>query len=210
MPAIELNVGGALLVAAVAIPLCVAGALVAIWLLRRSWGRLGVWLGRHLRHALLHAAGAGWRWALSRHLPDRQWRSLHVMRRNLLVAVSGSEHAVAVAKAAGAPIGDLESLGRRLREAANAVDASLRIAQRGSAPMTDLATASGQAADLSRTAAQIQGAAALALTAVARPVATELREDTEREVIAIAAGLSRFADGGAGSASGHCAAVESH
>ncbi|MGH9120766.1 MAG: hypothetical protein ACRDYC_02300 [Acidimicrobiales bacterium] len=191
-PALDLPGSDVVAAAGVAVVVCAVSALLAVWWLRRRWARVRLLLSRRLRRLLTSAGGAGWRWVLSRPLPDRRWRSLQATRRRLLVAVSGSEHALGLARSAGAPLGDLESLSRRLRTSAIAVDTSLRIAQRGTGRPDEL-TASEHAADLIRAARHIQEAAAAAVVGSMGPATEELVEDATRELAAITAALGSAA-----------------
>ena len=86
----------------------VAAAVTGVWWLRRRVRpRLGT-----INHAAA-AAHAGWRWLLSQPAPDRRWLAVTRQRRTLWRAVSAAEHAIATAQQAGAPTGDLGTLGRR-------------------------------------------------------------------------------------------------
>jgi hypothetical protein len=112
---------GELLAAGVVV---LAVAAVARWSLKR-------WMRRRLERAgraaaarataiSAGAARAGWQWLWSRPLPDRRWIAASRARRRLWRAVSAADRAVAVARKAGAPTGDLAALCRRLRQAAAA------------------------------------------------------------------------------------------
>jgi hypothetical protein len=110
-------------------------------------------------------------------------RAMLADRRHLQMSVCRAKRAVAAAKGAGAPIGDLESLTRRLRSSTNAVDPSLRIA---SWPE--------DAATLAVVAATIQEAAATALTGTIRPTTTALLDDGHRELVAISSSFGQPED----------------
>ena len=99
-----------------------AAAVTGVWCLRRRVRRrLGT-----INHA--GAAHAGWRWLLSQPVPDRRWLAVTRQRRTLWRAVSAAEHAIATAQQAGAPTGDLDTLCRRLRRAAQDADRFLSVA----------------------------------------------------------------------------------
>lgn len=176
----------------------VAGAVVllgavvalagALWV-RRRWRRFRL-LWRDGREAALGSIGrSAWRWALGRPLPDRRWRAVARSRRQLLLSVSAAERAVDVAVRAGAPVGELRSLSRRLRKSADALDASLSIDQWRSARSAELPDTDRQVDDLLRAAGHIHESAARALTAVSGAVQTGLVEDAERELAAVSAGV---------------------
>jgi hypothetical protein len=122
-------------VAAILIAVAIIGAVGAaatvagIFWLRRVWRRRRAALAFKVSGVAVTATAAGFRWLSTRPAPDRRWWLLHRARRDLLRAATGAEHAVREAKAAGAPLGDLEGLSRRVRRAAIDVDRSLRIAQ---------------------------------------------------------------------------------
>ncbi len=107
--------------------------------------------------------------------------------------MSGAEHAVAVARRAGAPVGDLDQLCVRLREAAADASRLLAIQPQATAARSDPGPATSQASGLVATAAQIQGAAAAALAATSQPAAAGLADDVHREVVALSAGLAAAA-----------------
>ncbi len=112
------------------------------------------------------------------------------LRRQLWQGVGDADRAVRDAVDAGAPVGDLPSLDRRLRATATALDRLLA---------TDddrhLADVRRQVADVLSTAAAIRSAAtsaAVALISDATDVhLRELVADTDREVQSLAAGVDR-------------------
>lgn len=189
MTADVLSGNDSLLIAAAALFGLGAGAVLVLW-----W-----WVGRHARHVLaltrrrtndLARPGVqrGWRWLLARPRPDRQWRTRQGQRRELLAAVAGAQRAVLAARQAGAPIGDLESLSRRLRATSQVLDASLALDQRASRGQ---AAAHEQVTEVMQAARDIQAAASLCLAAAHRPATADLLADAERELAALAAGLDR-------------------
>ena len=169
----------------------------------------GLWLKRKLRprlHSASWAALAGRarqstaghlrpkaRWWWSRPVPNRHWVAATLARRRLWRAVSAAEHAVAQARKAGAPTGDLNSLCHRLRQAAIGTDRSLAIASRAMPPGAPPDRVSSQAADLVATAGQIQGAAAHSAASVSQPKVVSLADDVRQEVVALSAGLASAA-----------------
>jgi hypothetical protein len=170
----------------------------------------GLWLKRRLR---LRMQGAGWAalagrarraaaaghfrsrspWWWSRPVPNRHWVAAARARRRLRRAVTGAEHAVAQARKSGAPIGDLDSLCRRLRQAATDTDRSLAIAGRATPPGAHADRASAQATELVAAAALIQNAAASSAASMSRPAVASLTQDVRQEVTALSAGLASAA-----------------
>jgi hypothetical protein len=112
----------------------------------------------------------------------------------LASSLSGAERAIAVARTARAPIGELDVLCRRLRQSALDVDRSLRIAQHASIPVTDAEMTLLQARDLVASASDIQRAAFVAVTGIARPSTAELVRDVQLEVDAVTAGVVHAAE----------------
>src|SRR6266542_4374623 len=127
---------GVLLAGAVIAGVLLAGvAFAGAWWLRRRAARrleaMGQAVAGRARQGAAGAASAGARWLWSRPLPDRRWISAGRARRQLWRAVSAAEHAVAAARDGGAPVGDLDALCGRLRQAAGDAGRSLAIAGRG-------------------------------------------------------------------------------
>jgi hypothetical protein len=166
----------------------------ALWV-RRRWRRLRLLLRGGPEAAVGSIGRSAWRWALGRPLPDRRWRAVARSRRELLLSVSAAERAVDVAATAGAPMGELRSLSRRLRKSADALDASLSVDQRRTARSGELPDTNRQVDDLLRAAAHIHESAARALTAVSGSVQTGLVEDAERELAAVSAGVGERYEG---------------
>ena len=164
--------------------------LICVWLwrrLHRLWSRLTP----HLRGQGFDApTTAGLRWLRSTPLPDRRWRSINGARRRMARALIGAEHAIDLARSGGAPLGDLESLCRRLHQTAANVDRSLRIAQRSTGSSIDDHTVLRQADSLAESARLIQFAAAKAVAAPNEKAADELADDLHREAVALASGMS--------------------
>ncbi len=159
---------GVLLAGAVIAGVLLAGvAFAGAWWLRRRAARrleaMGQAVAGRARQGAAGAASAGARWLWSRPLPDRRWISAGRARRQLWRAVSAAEHAVAAARDGGAPVGDLDALCGRLRQAAG---------------------------DAGRS---IQGAAAAALAWRSRPAVSSLADDVRREEAALAAGMASAA-----------------
>jgi hypothetical protein len=107
--------------------------------------------------------------------------------------VGAAEHAVAAAKRGGAPTGDLDSLCRRLRRAAESADCSLSVWQRSAVAGAGTDPTVGEVSDVLLAARQIQAAASAALASVSRPAAGELADDVRTEVVALTAGIARAA-----------------
>src|SRR4051812_16184132 len=149
--------------------------VISIWLVVRS-------VRRRLRQVrarfgLLPVAGFAWWQAYGdRH---RMWRS-----------VSAAERAVAAAVAADAASGDLTSLVRRLRRAAQTVDRLLAAA--GSGASRDVAKELQQVLQLAET---IRTAATESLLTVTTPATSSLAEAVATEVSALRHGLSVAAIG---------------
>ena len=179
-------------IVAVAILAAIAsGAVVvgALWL-RRRWKRKRVALALKFNGLALAAAASGVRWLWTRPMPDHRWRTLQRARRELLRASTGAEHAVREARAAEAPLGDLEGLTRRMRRAAIDVDRSLRIAQQSDAgePMDELLR---HASEVTRAAGGIQRAAAESLAEMHRVTTDELASHVRLEEQAMLRGSAR-------------------
>ncbi|HYA68187.1 MAG TPA: hypothetical protein VED63_05590 [Acidimicrobiales bacterium] len=164
--------------------LCATTVLAAFWL-RRRWARLRSVVACRSR-ALLEK---GELWVLACPLPDRSWRSATRARRRLWRSVGAAEQAVNLARSAGAPLGDLEGLARRLHRAAIAVDASLRIAGRDHGP-ADHGAVFAQVHELEAAAGHIERAAATAQAWITRPETAGLVAEAEREAAAIAAAVA--------------------
>jgi hypothetical protein len=168
---------------AVALAAGTAVLAAGLWWLRRRVRRLKL-LGRAAAaRAGLAAAGAvaaGRYRAWSLPFPDRRWLRAAGERRGLWRAVGAAERAVAAARRAGAPTGDLDGLCRRLREAAGDASRRLLPSPQAAAEIRDLVEAAGQ----------VQDAAASAAAAMAQPAARRLAEDAHREAQALAAGIA--------------------
>ena len=169
----------------------------------------GLWLKRRLR---LPMQGAGWAalagrarraavghvrtrspWWWSRPVPNRHWVAAIRARRRLWRAVAAAEHAVAQARKSGAPTGDLNSLCRRLRQAATDTDRSLAMPGRATPSGARADHASVQAAELVAAAGLIHEAAASSAASMAQPAVASLTQDVRQEVTALSAGLASAA-----------------
>jgi hypothetical protein len=128
-------------------------------------------------------------------VPDRRWLAAGRARRRLWRAVSAVERAVAAAKEAGAPTGDLDALCRRLRRAAADAERSLPVFRRSPPSGGGLDGVSSQVGDLVTAAGVIQDAAASAVVSVSRPGARSLADDVRRQAEALAAGIASAAGG---------------
>jgi len=157
------------------------------WLRRRVRRRL-----RTINHAAA-AAHAGWRWLLSQPVPDRRKLAVTRQRRTLWRAVSAAEHAIATLQQAGAPTGDLETLCRRLRRAAQDADRCLSVAHAAASCGREAGQAPAGIEDLLTAAGLIRGAAASDVASLAQPAARHLADDARWEAEALAAGLTSTA-----------------
>jgi hypothetical protein len=170
-----------------------AAAAGAVWWVkrrvRRRLERIGRAVTRRAAGISAGAAVAEWQWLWSRPLPDRRWIAAGRARRRLWRAVGAAGHAVAVAREAGAPTGDLKALCRRLRQAAADADRSLVMAGRATAATRTAQPASAEVSDLVRAAGLIQ-AAASAVASLSRPAAASLADDARREAEALSAGIA--------------------
>src|SRR5690348_12908442 len=81
---------------------------------------------------------------------DASWWANHRDRRRLWRAIAGAERAVAVARSAGAPTGDLPSVVRQLRSAAAVVDAGLVLPRRNPALLRQAESLAAAADDVTR------------------------------------------------------------
>jgi hypothetical protein len=184
------DVAVVLVAAGVLMALAVAAAAVGFLWLRRTWRRKRMALAVQMNGLVLGAAASGARWLWTRPVPDHRWRTLQRARRGLLKATMGAEQAVRDARASNAPLGDLESLTRRLRQASLDVDRSLRIAQQSDAkePSSELLE---HAAELTKAGNGIQRAAAESLAAMHRQTTGELVGHISLEEQAIVRSMSR-------------------
>ena len=165
-----------------------AAAVTGVWWLRRRVRRrLGT-----INHAAT-AAHAGWRWRLSQPVPDRRWLVVTRQRRTLWRAVSAAEQAMATAQQAGAPTGDLHTLCRRLRRAAQDAYRSLSVARGAASCGREAGQARSGIDDPLTAAGLIQDAAASAVASLSEPAARHLPGDARREAEALEAGLTSAA-----------------
>ncbi len=164
----------AALLAVLVLSAIAAGSMVvgALWV-RRAWRRKRVELALRFNGLAIGAAAAGARWLWTRPLPDHRWRTLQRARRHLLQASSGAELAVREAVAADASVGDLQGLTRRLRQATQDLDRSLRIAQQSGSedPLGELLR---HASELTKAARGITRSAAASLADLHRDTTDEL------------------------------------
>jgi ABC-type molybdate transport system permease subunit len=124
------------------------------------------------------------------------WWTTQVDRRRLWRSVAAAEHAVATAKAAGAPLADLPSLNRQLRRAASAVDSAMVAASRSRTPTS--AAVARQARDVRASADRIHHAAVESLSSVADGHTSQLARSVEIETEALRAGLQSSLAAGSG------------
>jgi predicted membrane chloride channel (bestrophin family) len=164
---------------AIATTLAVVAAILAYRRYRRLRRNLGALLVARLRELLaIQPTPAGVRAARSRFALAR--------------SVGAAEHAVKMAIAANAPIGDLARLCSEVRGEADRLDYGLRIAQRAIAPSADMAHMVERAHELSATAARIQQSAAGSVSAMAKLSGTRLVDDVHIESLATRAGTDQM------------------
>src|SRR4051794_24689419 len=117
-------------------------------------------------------------------LGSPSWWLVQQRRHRMWRAVTSSESAVAVAQRTGAPVGELPTLVRRLRSAADRVDAQLRASTaQGSGD------AAASASRIEAAAADLQGAAEDAVQITAADESEPLMSAIRLEVAALAAGV---------------------
>jgi len=187
--------GGELLAAVlIAGSLCVTVAAAGAWWLkrrvRRRLERLWRAVPNRAAGAAAGAARAGRRWLWSRPVPDRRWVRASGSRRTLWRAVSAADHAVAQARKAGAPTGELGGLCVRLRQAAEDTDRLLALGGRGTVSGQQPEPVSSRLADLVLAAGLIRDAAASAVASISQPAAKSLADDVRREAEALSAGIA--------------------
>lgn len=207
LPTVAAHAGELLAAALAAGAICLAGAAVGLWSLKRRVRR-GLEASRRVMAARAAGSGGvsiGSRWLWSRRLPDRRWIAAARARHELWRAVSAADHAVTAAQQAGAPIGELDTLCRQLRHAAADADRALSVARRAPVAAGELDPVSSQARDLVKTAGLIHDAAASALASVYQPAAARLADDARREAVALAAGITIAARAAAGGPPGELA-----
>jgi hypothetical protein len=174
--------------AAAILSLGVAVTLVGVVWLRRRWRRLRFLLRLGPEAAVVAAGRLAWRSVLDRPRPDRRWRELARSRRRLRQSVSAAEHAVELAASTGAPVGELRSLSRRLRKAADALDASLAADQWSPVRSTATPQTAREVDELLGAAASVHASAAGLLATASGAAQIGLLEDAERELAAVSAG----------------------
>jgi hypothetical protein len=116
-------------------------------------------------------------------------------RHRMWRAVSAADHAVGVAKRAGAPVGELPTIARELATAARGVDAVLRASARSHSLMSE---ARNQGARIEAAAADVHRATLESLSMLATGATDHVISAARVEVHALAAGLHAARD-----ASGH-------
>ena len=124
------------------------------------------------------------------------WWTVQVVRRRLWRSVSAAEHAVLTAREAGAPVGDLPTLVRQLRRAADAVDRALVAAGRARTPASAVVRHREQ--ETRDSAERIYAAAMESLTTTARGHTSELARSVQLETEALRAGLHSSLTAGTG------------
>ena len=171
---------------AVVVFLIVTAAIVVgvLWLrgrIRRLRRRISTGVVQWAHQASTEVLGA-------RLVPDRHWMTLYHTKRRLARAKAGAARAVESARSAGAPLGDLESLLRRINASAEDLDASLAIAQRSSRSEFDYTAVVDQADALVESAHLIEKAAGVSLAATSAPAVTRIARDVHHAAEALRAG----------------------
>jgi len=184
--AIEVVAGTVILFTLATAALVVAGLLFV----RRRY-RLAVRRYRELGHAGVAAeafrmAEVQWR----RHpVHDPAWRRSQRARRRMHRAVEAASQAVRHADAAGAPVGDLPSVCRRLQSSAGQVDHLLRVPPLPADPAALPADPVGEADAVAVAAGRIHAAARASLHQFASPAVTSASDAAHLEVVAVHEGL---------------------
>jgi hypothetical protein len=188
VPYVVAGLGGALVTLAI-----VVGASYALWrLVRRRWRILAA------RAAATGLAGisdrvrtSGWVSSLRAGGPvDRSFVPAVVASRGMWRSVRDAESAVASADEAGAPVGDLPSLCRRLRAAASDIDRMLRARPEGT-PVATPEPVGRHLADVAAAARNVHDVALRAMAEAFAGTGSSLVADADREAHALAAGLDR-------------------
>jgi hypothetical protein len=167
--------------------LVVIGAAVTSALAVRAARRRYLQLRRRLVVAPLVAGPRVVNYVMRSPAASPTWWTAQVDRRRLWRSVSAAEHAVATAKAAGAPVGDLPTLSRQLRRAAVAVDRALVATGRARTPAS--AVVKQRERDVRDSASRIYAAAMESLTTTASHHTSELARSVQIETEALHAGL---------------------
>lgn len=115
------------------------------------------------------------------------WWLVQRDRHRMWRAVSSAEHAIGVARKAGAPVGDLPTLARQLATAARAVDAVVGASARRPSSRSE---ARAEMARIEVAAADLHLAALESLTLVSRAETDDVVSSTRIELDALAAGLA--------------------
>ena len=165
----------------------VAG-LVAWRALRRRWRRVASHAAVRTAAAIWATTGAGQRWVPNAGADITRW-SPQRARREMRRAVGDAEAAVRSAAEAGAPVGELPDLCRRLEAGAGDVD---RLLNMGAA--VGLGTEAGgvhrQVAEVLAASSSIRLAAVTAASDATAPRIGSLASDADREVECLTAGLA--------------------
>jgi hypothetical protein len=146
-------------------------------------------------HAAAQTAVALWGVASSleaRRLLSGDVRGLVTLRasRRMWRAVALAERGVGHAQAAGAAVGDLPALCRRLRSVATDVDHQVQLEAAAGSPGRS-EPVRRQVDDVLDAAHDIARAASVSVGEVTGPRAAELADDADREIRALSAGLAR-------------------
>lgn len=153
------------------------------WMLARTrlWGLLGPRIASSARNGRPSSLGQPvW---------DPRWWAGSLARYRLWSAVASAEQSVSDAEKAGAPVGDLPVLCRRLRVAAQDLDRLMRVTPGWGEGHPGSRSARGQLAQLVSAARSIQETAAAGISEFGAPSVGDLTDDVRREVQALRAGL---------------------
>lgn len=177
----------------------VAGAVILLGLVglaimvkrrvQRRWMLVQVRLWEFLGPRFSLAARNGGRWSSGQPLWDARWWASQWTRHRLWTAVTSAEQSVSGAEEAGAPVGDLPVLCRRLRVAAQDLDRLMRVAPGRGEGHEAARSAHDQVAQVVSAARSIQETAAAGMSEFGAPSVRDLADDVQREVHALRAGL---------------------
>lgn len=175
--------GAVFFLAAVGLVVMVKRGIQRRWMLARSrlWALVGPRLapsGRDVRP-----------WSSGQPVWDPRWWATHWTRYRLWNAVTSAEQAVSDAEKAGAPVGDLPVLCRRVRAAARDLDRLLRVTPGWGEGQAGTRSTRAQVAQLVSAAESIKQTAAAGISEFGAPGVGDLADDVRREVQALRAGL---------------------
>lgn len=169
-----------------ALVVVVAGAVAFVTVVAVVWHRLRRrWRAIRSSAALRSGVALLWSFRVGSREPAPR------MRYELWQSVSDATRAVRAALEAGAPLGDLPSLSRRLRAAADDIDRMLAVAVRLDPGAPAMEGLRGRVAEVRDAASAIRSAALASASDAASDRVQALAEDALREVQCVAAGVAR-------------------